>query len=64
LELIEEVCPVAVSCSELFCPALRIKLDALLLLLYNYEETSYYGKIIRIYDPKGIFPTVLEYIPT
>jgi hypothetical protein len=55
LSLIEEVVPVSFARSGLFSTSLRIKLDILILLLFNYEETSLYGRIIKIYDPKGIF---------
>jgi hypothetical protein len=36
----------------------------LLLLLGNYEETAFYGKILRIHDPKGILPFILENLST
>jgi hypothetical protein len=36
----------------------------LILLLVNYEETGLYGRIFRVYDPKGILPFVLEHIST
>jgi hypothetical protein len=62
LDLVEEVCPLVVSRPELFCPALRLKAEMLVLLLANYEETAHNGRAIRVHDPKGILPFLLEHL--
>jgi hypothetical protein len=58
--MMNELMPQPQIRKDVFCPESELKIKTILWLLHYYEETTQYGGIMRVYDPKGLLPTALE----
>lgn len=62
LEMMNDVLPQPCLHDYLFCAEVQIKIKSLFWLLQHYEDTVFYGGIIRVHDPKGILQSVFSSI--